>query len=1112
MIHQDRAPAIFEKQVKPVLEAAGLILKVHVTMHRRHATEILQDTKPGDYDAVVSIGGDGTTYEVLQGLLGRSDWDAMRRLPLVQVPCGSGNALAASTGLWDPLTAAFAIVRGATSALDIVSVLQPPGRRYYSFLSLTFGLIPNLDIGTEHLRWMGGTRFTVGALKQILLAKTHVARVAILEAGTAGAPAAGREDGHAEGGEAGAVGMAGSAAAAAGGAGGILPGAGGRVAGPQFDWGKVEAATQAGPSLQHIQEFHLLSDHASLEDLTLPPAWRWLPPAPLQLFATCNLPRLDMNFLLAPDAQLNSGHINLIYTAKQSRLRGLEIMTKAEKGQHMHLVQQLRVVALALEPVTTGTWLVVDGEEVPFQTVFLEEYCDDGYKFLSTYRHLINFHANDYYTAALWERIDPTWRPYLAQATEDDLHGCLAGVLASTAVLGDTAGSQTVSRRGGVNVKKQHEVKLLAEVISQLATALGVRTIVDVGAGKGFLAQQLAKRHGLSVLAIDMSSSLVQHAGQVARSREPQIPVTGLEAGTEKAGGGGPEGSRSWVGRETAGGPAQQAQHGAAAEPAAAGTGGGTAEGPPGAVQVVAVAATLTTHNAVPVLQHALRQYRQQQYQQQHRQQQQQQQQQQHGLAQVQQQQYQQQQAEQKGEPSTSPSHDTAQEGRESGAHCSGCQEERVIVVGLHACGDLTPALLRAFLAWPSAAAVVSLGCCYNLLTEAGDEQERMLSSAAAHPQGLGAIKPALGFSLGGAAHMAACHTVERLLAAGSQAAVPGTVQQMYRSLLNRYMQLYFADVPRSSLRLGRSRVKKKLARPAGMRLAASAQQQQRQLQQLELGRSQWNSNQSGSADVGSNRSCGEAEKQFPDAGSHAGSCRGCSQAQEHYPDGHSHTDSALEPRQEGGEPQRSHVGLGQPTAAGFVQYMEEALLKLGLQQEAPGPEAAAEMWQGEGAAWAPLLPALCMLRQVAGPVIESLILADRALYLLEGVLQQQGQPGKDRAGEEEEQQGGRPQQYQQPQGRCQLQEQAGEELQQHHDHHHQRKQQQQQDGFMGGGLPLAECCTGAEGRQAGKNDVVRLLNNLGNVHSGGGLHCVMFPLFNPVVSPRNTAILAVKL
>lgn len=49
-----------------------------------------------------------------------------------------------------------AVVKGATSALDIVSVVQPPGRRYFSFLSINFGLITNLDIGTEHLRWEGG--------------------------------------------------------------------------------------------------------------------------------------------------------------------------------------------------------------------------------------------------------------------------------------------------------------------------------------------------------------------------------------------------------------------------------------------------------------------------------------------------------------------------------------------------------------------------------------------------------------------------------------------------------------------------------------------------------------------------------------------------------------------------------------------------------------------------------------------------------------------------------------------------------------------------------------------------------------------------------------------
>lgn len=42
--------------------------------------------------------------------------------------------------------------QGQRRALDIVSVLQPPGRRYYAFLSIVFGMVANLDRGTEHLR------------------------------------------------------------------------------------------------------------------------------------------------------------------------------------------------------------------------------------------------------------------------------------------------------------------------------------------------------------------------------------------------------------------------------------------------------------------------------------------------------------------------------------------------------------------------------------------------------------------------------------------------------------------------------------------------------------------------------------------------------------------------------------------------------------------------------------------------------------------------------------------------------------------------------------------------------------------------------------------------
>ena len=89
----------------------------------------------------------------LQGLLGRPDWPSAAALPMCPVPTGSGNGMAASCGLWDPSTTAVAVCRGRVQPCDVVSALQPPGQRYYCLLSLVYGLMANLDVGTEHLRW-----------------------------------------------------------------------------------------------------------------------------------------------------------------------------------------------------------------------------------------------------------------------------------------------------------------------------------------------------------------------------------------------------------------------------------------------------------------------------------------------------------------------------------------------------------------------------------------------------------------------------------------------------------------------------------------------------------------------------------------------------------------------------------------------------------------------------------------------------------------------------------------------------------------------------------------------------------------------------------------------
>jgi sphingosine kinase len=65
-------------------------------------------------------------------------------------------------------------------ALDLCSVLMLPSMtRRWSFVSQALGLMVDLDIGTENLRWMGDTRFVLGFLKGVVSSNNYKARIRI---------------------------------------------------------------------------------------------------------------------------------------------------------------------------------------------------------------------------------------------------------------------------------------------------------------------------------------------------------------------------------------------------------------------------------------------------------------------------------------------------------------------------------------------------------------------------------------------------------------------------------------------------------------------------------------------------------------------------------------------------------------------------------------------------------------------------------------------------------------------------------------------------------------------------------------------------------------------
>lgn len=175
------ADKIFEKKVRPIFEAARMPLTVVRTTYSGEAVTLAQDLDISEYDIAIPCSGDGLPHEVFNGLSKRPDArKALSKLAVCHIPCGSGNAMSCNLyGTHRPSLAALAIVKGVPTKLDLCSVTLEDGERLTSFLSQAYGLIADLDITTEHLRWMGAARFTYGFLTLAIRKKTYPCDVAM---------------------------------------------------------------------------------------------------------------------------------------------------------------------------------------------------------------------------------------------------------------------------------------------------------------------------------------------------------------------------------------------------------------------------------------------------------------------------------------------------------------------------------------------------------------------------------------------------------------------------------------------------------------------------------------------------------------------------------------------------------------------------------------------------------------------------------------------------------------------------------------------------------------------------------------------------------------------
>lgn len=328
------AAGLYDRYAAPIFAGARCKVDVEATSHGGHATEICERIDIDAYDAVVACSGDGLPYEVFNGLAKKPNArEALAKVAVAMIPCGSGNAMAWNLcGTGSVSIAALAIVKGLQTPMDLVSVTQG-NTRTLSFLSQSFGIVADSDLGTDHVRWMGAHRFTYGFLVRLMQRTVYPCDLAIKVV---------MDDKQA-----------------------IKDHYASYRAQPPVRRESTEEFTSTG--LPELQYGTVLD--AQPED------WQVIPGETLGNFYAGNMAVVSKDANFFPASLPNDGLLDIVtIDGMVSRATSLKMMTEVPQGGFFDMpeVNIRKALAYRLVPRQKEGYISVDGEQVPFEALQVE--------------------------------------------------------------------------------------------------------------------------------------------------------------------------------------------------------------------------------------------------------------------------------------------------------------------------------------------------------------------------------------------------------------------------------------------------------------------------------------------------------------------------------------------------------------------------------------------------------------------------------------------------------------------------------------------------------------------------------------------------------------------
>lgn len=150
------------------LRSAGLTIDVSETRIRGHATELVREAIRLGQRNFIAVGGDGTSYEIVNGIFASQAIGENERWTLAFLPLGTGNSFLRDfmdhRGAEDVDAVAKAIISGVRRRCDVIRLIHAGGQLHYINL-LTLGFAADVaDVTNRRFKRWGELGYVLGVL------------------------------------------------------------------------------------------------------------------------------------------------------------------------------------------------------------------------------------------------------------------------------------------------------------------------------------------------------------------------------------------------------------------------------------------------------------------------------------------------------------------------------------------------------------------------------------------------------------------------------------------------------------------------------------------------------------------------------------------------------------------------------------------------------------------------------------------------------------------------------------------------------------------------------------------------------------------------------------